>query len=36
METKIKIEGLQKKFGEFTAVDCLNFDIYNRVDCPDS
>ncbi len=30
METMIKIDGLKKKFGEFTAVDGLNFDIYRN------
>jgi ABC-2 type transport system ATP-binding protein len=30
METMIKIEGLKKKFGEFTAVDGLNFDIFRN------
>ena len=30
METMIKIEGLKKKFGEFTAVDGLNFDIFKN------
>lgn len=30
METMIKIEGLIKKFGEFTAVDGLNFDILSN------
>ncbi len=30
METMIKIEGLKKKFGEFLAVDGLNFDIYRN------
>ena len=30
MDTMIKIEGLKKKFGEFLAVDGLNFDIYRN------
>ena len=30
METMIRINGLRKKFGEFTAVDGLNFDIYRN------
>ena len=30
METMIKIEGLKKRFGEFLAVDGLNFDIYRN------
>ena len=30
METMVKIEGLKKKFGEFTAVDGLNFDIFRN------
>lgn len=30
MNTMIKIEGLRKKFGEFTAVDGLNFEIFQN------
>ena len=30
MKTMIKIEGLKKRFGEFLAVDGLNFDIYRN------
>lgn len=30
METMIKIEGLIKKFGDYTAVDGLNFDIFRN------
>ena len=30
MATMIKIDGLKKKFGEFTAVDGLNFDIHRN------
>ena len=30
METMIKIEGLKKKFGAFSAVDGLNFDIFEN------
>ncbi len=30
METLIKIEGLKKKYGEFTAVDGISFDIYRN------
>jgi ABC-2 type transport system ATP-binding protein len=30
METMIKIEGLKKKFGAFSAVDGLNFDIFKN------
>lgn len=30
METMIKIEGLKKKYGEFTAVDGLNFNIFRN------
>ena len=30
METMIKIEGLKKKFGAFSAVDGLDFDIFRN------